>query len=915
MQRYKIKKHYLCKNISFFTGMKRITIISLLILNGLLAFAQTQQGFVRTLGRPDKQGEALQGVTIRVKGQHNPVVSQADGTFSINMSDKKNGDPYSLQQVRKNGYELNETSVIGRQFAFSDKVPLTLVMVSTEQLQADKARIEEKAQEVASNNYEKKRALLEQQLADNAITTKQYQDAIFDLQNKFEKYQSLIDGLAEHYAHTDYDQLNEKEREISLCIEHGELDRADSLLQTLFDPIEDIRRNKEALEDLNRQIEQAQGVITQANEDMAAVLKQQEKDAEYLYQLYTIALARFDNEKASFYIETRAELDPYVGEWQHDAAHYFLNQNQFQKSEPFFARALDYYRLGDSLFPNTYGFELAQVLSDYAMLYDETQQLSESEAFYYEALDIFRRLDQEDPGVYEYYLANTLNNLGELYRRANLYASSEEKFLEAIKLYRKLAEENPAEYEGDLALAMGNLANVYSNTPFTADAEELFKSALDIYEKLNKEKPRDYDPDLARTQYNLGTLYYQEDRFPECETSFLSASEIFERLAKANPQVYEPSLALTYTGLASLYHSTERLSESSDMYYNAFDIYERLVAVDSIAYYPEVASAFLGHALLLQDEGAYSDSEDGFFDAIYLIEQLSETYPETYDPMLATIYDHLARLYYETQRLDECEKYMREALEIYWRSIENNPEVYDVDLANTLDYLDTFYKETQRQSARKALFEDALERYRHLTEKHWAFGVRVADMLTEIGIMYFRESQYPEAIASFKEALPYYQERATNSSYYLNRETVVLYYLSMIYEETNNFAECFQTNKVLIPLMRTGYESNPDSFRRDFVNTMGNQSYNALIMKDFAESEKQAKDALAIDPSQHWIVTNLAAALLFQGKYEEAEKTYLQYKEELKENFLNDFNDFEAAGIIPETHHAEVERIKQILNE
>ena len=809
------KKHYLCKNINFFRDMKRIALITFLILNGLWSIAQTQQGVVKTLGRPEKKGEALQGVTIRVKGQHNPVVSNHDGTFSINMDDKKNGDPYSLQQVRKNGYELNETGVIGRQFAFSDKVPLTIVMVSSEQLRADKERIEAKAQEVASNNYEKKRALLEQQLADNAISTQQYQEAIFELQNKFEKYQSLIAGLAEHYAHTDYDQLDEKEREISLCIENGELDRADSLLQTLFDPIEDIRRNKEALEDLNKQIEQAQGVITQANEDMAAVLKQQEKDAEYLYQLYTIALARFDNEKAGFYIETRAELDPYVGEWQHDAAHYFLYQNQFQKSEPFFARALDYYRLGDSLFPNTYGFELSQVLSDYAMMYDETQQLSESEAFYHEALDILRRLDQEDPGVYEHFIANTLNNLGELYRRANLYASSESELLEAMKLYRKLAEEKPEEYEGDLALVMGNLANVYSNTPYTSDAEDLYKSSLDIYEKLAKEHPRDYDPDLARTQYNLGSFFYQEDRFPECEASFLEASEIFERLSKANPQAYEPSLALTYTGLASLYHATQRLTESSDMFYNAFDIYERLVAVDSIAYYPEVAQAFLGHALLLQDKGSYSDSEASYFDAIDLIEQLSEAYPETYDPMLATIYDHLARFYYETQRMDECEQYMREALEIYWRSIENNPEVYDVDLANTVDYLDAFYKETQRQSDRKALFEDALERYRHLTEKHWAFGVRVADMLTEIGIMQLRENQYPEAIASFKDALPYYKERATNSSYYLNRETVVLYYLSMLYEETEDIVSCFQTNKELIPLMREGYESDPDSFRKD----------------------------------------------------------------------------------------------------
>ena len=85
--------------------MKTNRIVTFLLSNFLLisAFAQTQQGYVKTLGRPDKKGVALSGVTVRVKGGHNAVQSQHDGTFSMLLTGKKNGDGYQLQQVQKTG--------------------------------------------------------------------------------------------------------------------------------------------------------------------------------------------------------------------------------------------------------------------------------------------------------------------------------------------------------------------------------------------------------------------------------------------------------------------------------------------------------------------------------------------------------------------------------------------------------------------------------------------------------------------------------------------------------------------------------------------------------------------------------------------------------------------------------------------
>ena len=261
--------------------MKRL--LTLLTLCGLAisGLAQTQQGYVKTLGRPNQKGVALGGVTVRVKGVHNTVLSKNDGRFSMQID----GDSYALQQVQKSGYELNDIGVIGRKFAYSAIVPLTLVMVSTSQLQADKQRIENNAYQVAEKNYKAKLTLLERQKEENTITIEQYRQQIQDLQDNFEKYQSLIDGLADHYAHVDYDDLDGKEREINLCIENGELEKADQLLQQLG--------IQQRISDIERRLATGQSLMDEANTDLAAVMKQQEKDAEYLFQLYTIAISHW----------------------------------------------------------------------------------------------------------------------------------------------------------------------------------------------------------------------------------------------------------------------------------------------------------------------------------------------------------------------------------------------------------------------------------------------------------------------------------------------------------------------------------------------------------------------------------------------------------------------------------------------
>ena len=435
------------------------------IIFSICAYSQTQMGYVKTLGRPDKKGVSLSGVSIKVKGEHNPVLSKSDGTFSILYVGKQEGDAYSLQEVLKKGYELNEPEIIGRSFAFSKRVRQTIVMVSSAQLQADKLRIENNAYRTDEKNYKNQLALLEKQKEDNTIALEDYQKSLTELQDRFEKYQSMIDGLAEHYAHTDYDELNEKEREINICIENGELERADSLLSVLFDPIEALKKNKEALVKIYQQIMDANRTINKANEDMVAVLKQQEKDAEHLYQLYTIALSRFDKEEAKFYIVTRAELDTTNVNWQSEAG-IFLNNFFDKKQASVYAKRAYRCALSQN---GKYNYTTSRCLSNLVNTMN-----NDDEKFEY-VKDAFEILDSI--GAYDF---TKVRNA--LYVSLGTMAHSINEDSLALMAFTRATENIEEEYPNSemLYTIYNNLGMVYRSLKDYDAAMEYHKKALDI---------------------------------------------------------------------------------------------------------------------------------------------------------------------------------------------------------------------------------------------------------------------------------------------------------------------------------------------------------------------------------------------------------------------------------------------------
>jgi tetratricopeptide (TPR) repeat protein len=133
--------------------------------------------------------------------------------------------------------------------------------------------------------------------------------------------------------------------------------------------------------------------------------------------------------------------------------------------------------------------------------------------------------------------------------------------------------------------------------------------------------------------------------------------------------------------------------------------------------------------------------------------------------------------------------------------------------------------------------------------------------------------------------------------------------LASIYFDRRNYAQA-------INVLEQYLQANPEN-----AEVYGNLSYYYIFTKEYEKSEQAARKGLSIDCTQNWIGGNLAPALLFQGRYEEAEETFLKLVGIMcfdgvscAKACLDDFDEFEKAGVIPESQKENVEKIRRLLN-
>ncbi len=339
-------------------------------------------------------------------------------------------------------------------------------------------------------------------------------------------------------------------------------------------------------------------------------------------------------------------------------------------------------------------------------------------------------------------------------------------------------------------------------------------------------------------------------------------------LIRAN--LSEEELAKSLFEYGCFLQANKRYDLAEARYRENLDICQRLAAISPQAYEPDLAGTQNNLGVLYNNTQRYKESEKMYLSALKIYQRLTAANPQVYEPDLAMTQNNLGLLYSDIRRYEESEEMHLSAVEIYQRLTIVNPQVYEPDLAMAQSNLGTLYKDTRRYEDSEKMYLSAMEIRRRLAVANpQVYEPDLADTQYNLGCLYYNIQRYEDSEEMYLSALEVYQ-----------RLTAV----------------------------------NPQVYEPYLVRACNNLSFLFLAQGNFEEAERYAREGSKYDFTHHTIYTNLAASLLLQGRYAEAEEIYLRYKEELKEDFLSDFEDFYRRGIIPPEREDDVERIKKLLS-
>ena len=939
---------------------KTLSVLFALLISCITASAQIQNGYVRSQGTSyNRTGSPLKGARVFVKGLNGAKVTAPNGTFNFNLGGGKT--QFSISSVTLKGYTL--LSPLAPAYNVG-KAAVEIVMQSREERIQNEARISKVIEERITKSYnaktrelQKKITTLEKALSDKKKNSDELEtqirslkEQLKNLDDQYLKRNELIDKMVEEYVNLDYATMNNNKAELCSYIETGELEKADSLLNTI-----DINKEMADIKTLNRDIEEKESMLAKEKEIRKNKI---ETACMYWRGKYDSAIQHMQYDSAAVYVKNLADVDTCNFENVFVCANFFYKQNCFKEAEEYYIKILKKIEQENNSNKN---IRIDNLYNNLAVLYSDTQRFKESEDMHKAAIEIQERLAKENPKAYEPDLASAYNNLASLYYKIQRFDESEKMYKAAIEIKERLVKENPKAYEPDLASSYNNLAVLYYKIQRLDESEKIYKAAIEIRERLAKENPKAYEPDLAMSYNNFANLYCKKQRYAESEKMYKAAIEIRERLVKDNPKAYEPNLAGAYCNLANLYDNIQRHDESEKMYKAAIEIKERLVKDNPKAYEPDLADSYNNLANLYKEIQRFKESEMLYKAAIEIKERLAKDNPKAYEPDLANSYNNLAVLYYTIQRFDESEKMYKAAIEIKERLVKENPKAYEQALADSYNNLAILYKKIQRFDESEKMYKAAIEiRERLAKENPKAYEPDLVSSYNDLAFVYYETEQFKESEKTYKKAISIYEQLYENNpqeyrkvlalNCYLlatimiknnkNHDAIVqferslklcnninkdefdmslytssLCYLVDLYSNEKNYTKAYSYNEVLIPLLKVNYEENAQRWKTEYNNKALNQSFYANLLGKFKEGEQYSLEAIKVDSTKHIAYTNLAAALLFQGKVIEAEKLYLEYKDEFKNTFIDDFAEFERLGVIPEERKADVERIKAIFNE
>lgn len=580
------------------TAMKRYLIIGLLLLVGTVASAQTQQGYVKTKGRMVDgklvPGQGLKGATVYVQGRTTVLVNADNGSFSFPATNAQ----FQLDSVRKKGYQMVDMDACPRTYKYSGN-PLYIVMETPEQQLQDKLTAERKIRRNLQKQLQEREDEIESLKEQQKISDEEYRQALQKLYSEQESNELLIADMAKRYSELDYDQLDEFYRQVSYCIENGELVKADSLLNTRGDlskQVEEQLQKGQAIQEQQEKLDKAKMVHAADQEELAR----------RCYSFYETFMAQHLNDTAAYYLELRAGLDTTNVDWQNEAGDFI--QNYLADLD----RALRLFQRGYRQAVLHYGpqsYQVGNSLNNIGLLYYYQGNYTESAACYNNSLEIRIKTLGED----HHDVGTSYNNIGLLYQMLGDFDKALENTLKAHEIFTKVFEAD----DPNIAIVQNNLGNIYTYTGDFDKAIAYFNAALAIQEK----RFGDRHIEVARSYNNIGAVYYRQYKFSEALPYFQRALDIFLETLGEN----HTSVASAYNNIGYVYLSLKDYEKSLDYLNKSLVINEKLVGTN----HPLIANNYHAIGAVYGSLENYDKALEYMYRALEIRETIMPNHPLT----------------------------------------------------------------------------------------------------------------------------------------------------------------------------------------------------------------------------------------------------------------------------------------------
>ena len=638
--------------------MKKNFLLSAALLLGLTLSAQTQQGYVKTKGRMVNgklvPGQGLKGTAISIKGRTAVLVNADDGAFSFPVSETQ----FRLDSVKKNGYQLVDMDACPKTYRYSSN-PLYIIMETPEQQVQDKLDAERKIRRNLQKQLQAKEDEIEALKETNKISLEEYQAALMKLYEEQESNEQLITDMAKRYSELDYDQLDDFYRQVSYCIENGELTKADSLLRSrgnINAQVNSIKQRGQALKEEKEKLQKAESV-QQADIEEAA---------KRCYGFYETFYLQHQNDSAAHYLLLRAQLDTTNVDYQNEAAKFLVEfLSEFDKATPYYQTAMRQAKL-------QYGEKsewVATILYNTGMVHYYRSELPEALEDFNQAKDIYSEL----LGANHPEVATMINAIGLIHNSLGEYQTALDCFLQCAEMRKAALGED----HFDVAATYNNIGHIYSVLRDFPKAMEYLKKSLEIKEKVLSEN----NYSLAYAHTNIGSIFYYQGDFDSAAYHFDKALEI-NIIALGE---YHPNTASSYGNAALMYSVNKNYDKALEYNMKALTIMKKLLGEN----HPRTATYYSNTGTSYMNLGNYEEALKYINKALLVKkEALGEEHPD-----LADYYHNIGEAYYRMGDKAKSIENFRTARSIWEKAY--GPE--DKRVIKVQSTIDSILEETEKE--------------------------------------------------------------------------------------------------------------------------------------------------------------------------------------------------------------------------